>query len=299
VDRRHPLTARVVVNRYWAHFFGRGLVATPGDFGVRGAPPSHPDLLDWLAVEFMESGWDVKYLVRLIVTSNTYRQAHRLTPDLKQVDPQNILLARGPRVRLSGETIRDSGLFVGGLLSERLGGPSVNPRQPADLWKDLAYDATTLTAQSFQPGQGSDLYRRSLYTFWKRTAPHPLLAVFDAPNRETCTVERTRSTSPLQALALLNDISFVEAARGLAERMLREVETSSQARTEYLFRSVLTRSPTPRERQRLIELFEQQLAAYESDPEAAAELVGTKDAQLAAWTTVANALFNLEEFLVH
>jgi len=288
VDRNNPLTARVLVNRYWSHFFGRGLVATPEDFGVRGSPPSHPELLDTLAVEFMESGWDVKCLVRLIVTSEAYREAKSTK-------------------RLSAEEIRDSALAVSGLLCERVGGPSVNPYQPADLWKDLAYDTTTFSAQTFHPSRGADLYRRSVYTFWKRTAPHPLLAAFDAPNRETCSVERPRTNSPMQALALLNDVTFVEASRALAQRMIHEAKPSTPERIDFVFRTVLSRKPTTTERARLTHLYDEQLKAFQSDPKAASELVSVGEspsdkrldtAELAAWTTVVQVLFNLEEFVM-
>jgi hypothetical protein len=310
VDRRHPLTARVAVNRYWAHFFGRGLVATPEDFGVRGAVPSHPELLDWLAVEFMENGWDVKYLVRLMVTSHAYRQASQLTPELKQHDPLNILLSRGPRTRLPAETLRDRALAVSGLLCERVGGPSVNPAQPADLWKALAYNAREFSAQSFRPSRGADLYRRGLYTFWKRASPDPLLVAFDAPNRETCTVSRAGTSSPLQALALLNDTTFVEAARALADGVLDETPSNTADRVARLFRKVLSRPPSEREADRLVQFYAAQFAAYQADPTAARELValGTRVArdepadavaERAAWTTIAQALLNLEEFLTN
>jgi hypothetical protein len=306
VDRRHPLTARVAVNRLWAHFFGRGLVATPEDFGVRGATPSHPELLDWLAVEFMESGWDVKHLVRLIVTSHAYRQSSHLTPSLKELDPQNVLLGRGPRVRLPAEMIRDSALAVSGLLGERIGGPSVNPYQPTDLWKDLAYDTNNYTAQSYHPSRGGDLYRRGLYTFWKRTSPHPMLVAFDAPSRETCTVARARTNSPLQALVLLNDRTFVKASRALAARVLDQRLPDAEAQVDLLFRLVLSRTPTATETQRLTQLYSDQYHAFRADLAAAKELLAVGEAsdnrrdlaEWAAWTTVAQVLLNLEEFVM-
>jgi hypothetical protein len=295
VERRHPLTARVAVNRYWAHFFGRGLVSTPEDFGVRGAPPSHPELLDYLAVEFMESGWDVKHIVRLIVTSDTYRQsAARQTGD----DPENVWLARGPQIRLPAEAIRDRALFVSGLLCEHLGGPSVNPHQPADLWKDLAYDVTSYSAQSFKEGRGSDLVRRSLYTFWKRTAPHPLLASFDAPNRETCTAQRPRTNSPAQALALLNDATMLEAARSLAKQLVAG-RLPDAMRVDELFHIALSRAPSKTERERLLRLLRDQSAAFVADREAVQELAGSDSAELAAWITVVQVVFNLEEFVMN
>jgi hypothetical protein len=300
VDRRHPLTARVFVNRYWSHFFGRGLVATPEDFGVRGAPPSHPLLLDYLAIELMESGWDVKHVVRLIVTSDTYRQSAHNQPS-RQRDLENVWLARGPSVRLPAEMIRDRALAASGLLCEQLGGHSVSPFQPTDLWKDLAYDVTMYSAQSFQVGRGSDLYRRSLYTFWKRTAPHPLLAAFDAPNRETCAVERPRTNSPLQALALLNDATMLEAARALARRALRDEAATDATRIDFVFRTALSRRPEKAERERLLRLLSEQLRHFAADRDAARDLAGIDSptaAKLAAWTTVAQVVFNLEGFVV-
>lgn len=310
VDRRHPLTARVFVNRYWSHFFGRGLVATPEDFGARGAPPSHPELLDYLAVELMESGWNVKHVLQLIVTSNTYRQsAYRTQPPHpgplpkgeREQDEQNVWLSRGPSVRLSAEAIRDRALAASGLLCEQIGGPSVNPYQPADLWKDLAYDVTTHSAQTFQMGRGSDLYRRSLYTFWKRTAPHPLLAAFDAPNRETCTAERPRTNSPLQALAMLNDETMLEAARSLARQAQTSATQADEARVDFIFHTALSRRPEKRERERLLQLFREQLEHFAADREAASVLAADDSQQasaLAAWTTVAQVVFNLDEFVV-
>ena len=304
VDRRHPLTGRVAVNRYWSHFFGRGLVATPEDFGVRGTPPTHAELLDWLATEFMESGWNVKHLVRLIVTSSTYRQSS-LNGESERRDQENLWLSRGPRVRLSAETIRDSALSASGLLCEKLGGPSVNPYQPTDLWKDLAYDASSYSAQSFKPDRGGNLYRRSLYTFWKRTSPHPFLTAFDAPNRETCAVERPRTSSPLQALVMLNDVMFIEASRALAAQGMKASPTK-RGRMEFIFRSLLSRRPTSSEREHLYQLFEGQLKTFQANPQAARELIAVGEsiapsdltvAELAAWTTVANAVFNLEEFV--
>lgn len=296
VDRRHPLTARVFVNRYWLHFFGRGLVATPEDFGVRGSPPSHPELLDYLAVELMESGWDVKHVLRLMVTSDTYRQSSH-GKQSRGSDPENIWLSRGPSVRLSAETIRDRALSASGLLCEQIGGPSVNPHQPTDLWKDLAYDVTTYSAQTFQVGRGSDLYRRSLYTFWKRTAPHPLLAAFDAPNRETCTVERPRTNSPLQALALLNDATMLEAARALARQAVNQGASEAE-RIDFVFRTALNRRPEKTERERILRLLHEQLQHFTDDPQAAEDLSGSDSPALAAWITVVQVVFNLEEFVL-
>ena len=212
VDPANPLTARVAVNRDWQMLFGTGLVKTVDDFGAQGEPPSHPELLDWLATEFIRSGWDVKAMLRLMVTSATYRQSSRVPPEAHRRDPENRLLARGPRLRLPAEMIRDQALALGGLLVERAGGPSVKPYQPPGLWNELA-DA------DYVQDHGPDLYRRGLYTFWKRTVPPPAMVAFDAPGRETCVVRESRTDTPLQALNVLNDVTYVEAARALAERM--------------------------------------------------------------------------------
>ena len=219
VSPSNPLTARVAVNRYWQMYFGAGIVKTVDDFGSQGEWPTHPELLDWLATEFMRTKWDVKALQKTIVTSATYRQASSATPELLQRDPENRLLARGPRVRLSAEMVRDQALFASGLLVEKIGGPPVRPYQPAGLWKELGSD------KDYVPSKGPDLYRRSLYTFWKRTSPPPEMATFDASARETCVVRETRTDTPLQALTLMNDVSFVEASRALAQRVIREERT--------------------------------------------------------------------------
>ena len=213
----NPLTARVAVNRIWQHHFGQGLVKTAENFGIQGEPPSHPELLDWLATELIRTGWDIKAMHRLIVTSATYRQASRVPPALLAHDPENRLLARGPRFRLSAEVVRDNALAIAGLLTIRLGGPSVKPYQPAGLWEELAGGAGE---GPYIQDKGPDLYRRSLYVYRKRTVPHPVLATFDAPSRETCQVKRSRTNTPLQALELLNDVAYVEAARGLAQLMI-------------------------------------------------------------------------------
>ena len=241
----NPLTARVIVNRVWAQLFGRGLVATPEDFGTQGAWPEHPELLDWLACEFRNSGWDLKRLVRLIVSSTTFRQTSHASPELIRRDPSNQLLARGPRIRMDAETLRDNALAVSGLLVVRHGGPSVKPYQPAGLWKEMTYDGQL----GYATDTGANLYRRSLYTYWKRQAPPPNMLLFDAPTRETCTVARPRTNTPLQALVLMNDPTFVEAARHLAAEMMRERDP-----IRFGFRSVLARPPTLTELQILTEL---------------------------------------------
>ena len=215
VRPEHPLTARVVVNRFWQEVFGNGLVRTAGDFGVTGELPSHPELLDWLAVEFRESGWDVKRLFRMMVESSTYRQSAATTPEKREKDPHNRLLSRGPRFRMDGEMIRDAALSCGGHLAGTLGGPSVKPYQPEGVWEAVAMPESN--THFYQPDHGDRLYRRSLYTFWKRSAPPAALDVFNAPTRETCTIRRERTNTPLQALVTLNDPQFVEAARALAQ----------------------------------------------------------------------------------
>ena len=215
VQPGHPLTSRVAVNRFWQMYFGHGIVKTQEDFGVQGEPPVHPELLDWLATEFVRTGWDMKAMQRLIVTSATYRQSSRVTPALLEKDPENRLLARGPRFRLPAEMIRDTALAVSGLLNDEIGGPSVLPYQPTGLWEELAF-GDGFSAQTYEQSHGKDLYRRGMYTFWKRTAPPASLATFDAPDREKCTGRRALTNTPLQALVLLNDPTYVEAARALA-----------------------------------------------------------------------------------
>ena len=291
----NPLTSRVIVNRVWSRFFGRGIVATAEDFGTQGAWPDHPELLDWLACEFRDSGWDFKRLIRLIVTSATYRQTSHGSPDLNQRDPGNRLLARGPRIRLDAETLRDVALAAGGLLVVRQGGPSVKPYQPAGLWKEMTYDGQL----GYDTGSGADLYRRSLYTYWKRQAPPPNMLLFDAPTRETCAVGRPRTNTPLQALALMNDPTFLEAARSLAERMY-----SQATPLRFGFRVVLSREPTSSEHDTLSQLFHSQLNAFRSDLDAARGLIsigesepaaGLNPFRLAALTTVANMILSLDE----
>jgi len=304
VSPEHPLTARVTVNRFWQQLFGIGLVRTSEDFGLRGEWPSHPELLDWLAVEFRESGWDVKRLLRLLVTSATYRQSSRVTPELLERDPENRLLARGPRHRLDAEVVRDSVLFVSGLLNLQMGGRGVRPYQPPGIWEAVGY--TTSNTARYEQDHGAALYRRSLYTFWKRTAPPPFMVLFDAPSREQCVVRRDRTTTPLQALALMNDVQVVEASRHLAARMWREGGSNDPARLRHGFRLVTGREPSAEEAAILEENLGRQRARYQNDPEAARALmrVGESPApedipatDLAAYTLVANLLLNLDEFL--
>ncbi|MFO0879704.1 MAG: DUF1553 domain-containing protein [Gemmataceae bacterium] len=296
VDPTHPLTSRVAVNRLWQMLFGQGLVKTVDDFGAQGEWPSHPNLLDWLAVEFTESGWDTKHLLRLLVTSATYRQSSQVGAEIYKRDPENRLLGRGPRLRLSAEMIRDQALAASGLLAERLGGPSVKPYMPPSLWKDLA-DA------DYVRDQGEALYRRGLYVFWKRTAAPPGLVTFDAGGRETCTVRESRTNTPLQALTLLNDLTYVEAARVLAQRAM-QAETTATGRVTRMFRLVLTRSPRPAELEVLVQAVGRHQRTFASQPQAAARLLQVGDAplpsqsdrnELAAYTAVASVLLNLDE----
>jgi len=302
VDGKHPLTARVAVNRFWQNHFGVGLVKTAENFGSQGDAPSHPELLDWLAVEFVASGWDVKHLQRLMVTSAAYRQASRARPDAEEKDPENRWLARGPRFRMDAETIRDTVLFASGLLVERVGGHGVNPYQPEGIWEAVAYPSST-TAK-FHQAEGEALRRRSLYTFWKRTAPPVSLAVFDAPSREACRVRRERTITPMQSLALLNDIQYVEAARYLAGRMMQAGGNTVDQQIAYGFRLAVSRLPDAAEGEILRNLYRDQLKAYQEKPEAAEKLLKVGDlreetkapaCEWAAWTMVANTILNLSE----
>lgn len=303
VDPTHPLTARVAVNHFWQMYFGTGLVKTAEDFGSQGEPPSHPELLDWLATEFIRTGWDVKAMQRLIVTSATYRQASRLTPELLQKDPENRLLARGPRFRLPAEMIRDNALAVSGLLNREMYGRAVFPYQPKNVWEDIAY-GDVYSAQKYVQSHGKDLYRRSLYTFWKRTAPPPAMILFDAPDREKCIARRPRTNTPLQALALLNDATYVEAARALATRILREAGNGTAARIRYGFRLVTGRTPSAGEIQAVARVVEGALPRFRNRPEAAAQLLAVGEfpadpdlasPELAAWTAAASVLLSMDE----
>lgn len=299
VDGKNPLTARVAVNRLWQSVFGTGLVKTVEDFGVQGETPSHPELLDWLALEFVRSGWDVKAMVRLMVTSAAYRQASTGTAELLARDPENRLLGRGPRIRLPAEAIRDQALYTAGLLAERVGGPSVMPYQPAGLWKE-----TAMQDMNYTQGHGEDLYRRGLYTFWKRTIAPPMMVAFDAAGRETCVVRESRTDTPMQALNLMNDVTFVEAARGLGQRMLKEGGAEPVARLRYGFRLLLSRYPTAGEVAALQDSLAYHRDYFASRPAAATKLLeqgetrpDTKlDAkELAAYASVASLMLNLDE----
>jgi hypothetical protein len=302
----HPLTSRVMVNRLWQMVFGEGIVRTSEDFGTQGEWPSHPELLDWLAVEFEESGWDVKHTLRLMVESSTYRQTSQADPDLVALDPANRLLARGPRQRLPAEAIRDNALYIAGLLVEKVGGPSVKPYQPPGLWEDVSYDPdeSEFTAQMYRQDKGEGLYRRTMYTFWKRSSPPPRLTTFDAPIREVCVVRRERTNTPLQALILMNDPTFVEAARFVAQRVLKEVDGDTDARLSFAFELATSRLPTDAEMDVLRDVLQKRKAAYESDPDKAAELLKVGDSprdesidavEHAAWTNVVSVILNLDE----
>ena len=304
VSPEQPLTARVTVNRFWQMLFGNGLVKSAENFGTQGDLPSHPELLDWLALELVRTGWDVKGFLKMVVTSATYRQDSRAPRTLYERDPENRLLARGPRIRLQAEFLRDLALSASGLLDDRIGGPPVFPYQPAGLWEELMSreDNDAFTAQKYVPSKGRDLYRRTMYTFIKRTSPHPSLSNFDAPDRQVCSVRRPRTNTPLQALALMNDPTYVEAARHLAARMVGSGETA-EARIASGFRRVLGRLPTARETAVLARLHQDQREVFLKDAEAARRLLSVGDspatagdaADMAAWAVVAGAILNLDE----
>jgi hypothetical protein len=335
VHSNHPLTARVTVNRFWQMFFGVGLVKTAEDFGSQGELPSHPELLDWLACELRDGGmgrqgdremgragdeasdlkspisnlksWDVKALLKTIVMSATYRQSSKQNPQSairnpQYNDPDNRLFARGPRYRLSAEMIRDQALFVSGLLVEKLGGPSVKPYQPAGLYKDMAFGGLT----GYDQAKGEGLWRRSLYTFWKRTILVPNMQAFDASAREFCNVRDTRTNTPLQSLNLMNDVTYIEAARLLAERMLKEGGTTAEQRLAWAFRVVSSRPPSDQEVQVLARHLTKQLDAFKREAAAVKKLLSIGDkrnddkldkAELAAYATTASLLLNLDEVI--
>ncbi|MCO8124337.1 DUF1553 domain-containing protein [Stieleria sp. TO1_6] len=295
VAPEHPLTARVAVNRYWQKYFGTGLVKTPEDFGTQSELPSHPELLDWLATEFIASGWDIAHMQKLIVTSRTYRQRSQVTPRQLDVDPSNAYLARTPRLRLDAHAIRDQALFVSGLLAERVGGPSVSPYQPDGLWAEMSM------GMKYKQSDGEDLFRRSLYTIWKRTVAPPTMSVFDAADRESCWVGRKRTNTPLQALTLLNETGFVESARQLAVRMMATDDPIG-----FGFRTVTARPPEPHERKTLQQALDGYRGEFTESPAAASELITVGRSpqfdqgdpiELAACTLLANVLLNLDEVI--
>lgn len=299
VDPKNPLTARVEVNRYWQHYFGTGIVKTAEDFGSQGERPSHPELLDWLATEFVRTGWDIKAMQRLIVLSATYRQSSQSKPELRERDPENRLLARGPRVRLSAEEIRDNALAISGLLSEKIGGPSVYPYQPAGLWADASAESVPYTQSS-----GADLYRRSIYAIWRRSALVPSMAALDAPNRETCVARRNLTNTPLQALVLMNDPTYVEASRSLAQKAILQAGKDPAKRIAFIFRSAVDREPRSQERELVLQESQHALVYFKEHPEAARKLITVGEskpsrqvgvAELAAWTTVTRTVLNMDE----
>ncbi|WP_199756776.1 PSD1 and planctomycete cytochrome C domain-containing protein [Tautonia sociabilis] len=302
VCEENPLTSRVVANRCWEQIFGRGLVSTSEEFGSQGELPTHPELLDWLATELVRSGWDLKAFFRLLVTSSTYRQSSRVTPELLERDPDNRLLARGPRFRLSAEMIRDQALFVSGLLSPRMHGPPVNPPRP-----QTGLNAAFGSAIDKPTSTGQDRYRRALYTEWRRTNPYPSMTTFDAPNREVCTVRRDRTNTPLQALVTLNDPVFVEASQALARRMVREGGDSTEGRARRGVRLCLGREPSEKEVAALVSLFQDARSDFADASDAATRMAtdplgplpeGMDAAELAAWTVVGNVLLNLDEMFL-
>jgi hypothetical protein len=303
VDPSHPLTARVAVNRYWQLYFGTGLVKTAENFGSQGEPPSHPELLDWLATEFVRTGWDVKAMQRLIVTSAAYRRASQVTPALHEKDPENRLLARGPRYRLPAEMVRDNALAVSGLLNDDIGGKSVFPYQPKGLWEEMAF-GDGFSMQTYVQSHGEDLYRRSMYTFWKRTSPPAQLTTFDAPDREKCTIRRTVTNTPLQALVTLNDPTYIEASRALAERVLKHAGKTPRRRAAMAFELATARPATKSEISVLTALAKEQQAHFKKAPKEAAALLANGESpydktlepsELASWTMVASAILNLDE----
>jgi hypothetical protein len=300
----HPLTARVTVNRFWQEVFGTGIVRTSGDFGVTGEPPSHPELLDWLAVEFRESGWDVKRFFKLLVTSSAYRQAAVTTPEKLEKDPQNRLLSRGPRYRMDGEMVRDYALAASGLLVRKVGGPSVKPYQPDGVWEAVAMIGSN--TRDYKRDSGAGLYRRSLYTFWKRAAPPASMEIFNAPSREVCTVRRERTDTPLQALVTLNDPQFVEAARHLAQVALEEGGGRPEAGLDVLAKRLLSRPLRPEEAAVVQGSLNHLLEYYRGHPEDAKKLLAVGESPtdpaldpgtLAGWTMLANQMMNLDEVL--
>jgi mono/diheme cytochrome c family protein len=303
IDPQHPLTSRVMVNRLWQSVFGTGLVRTTEDFGVMGEAPSHPELLDWLAVEFVESGWDVQHMIRLMVTSATYQQSTRVEPRELEIDRANRYLSRGPRIRLDAEVLRDQALSVGGLLRPDLGGPSVKPYQPAGLWKVVAI--TGSNTRVYEKDKGDALYRRSLYTFWKRTAPPPSMATFNAPTREQCTVRRERTNTPLQALVMMNDPQFVEAARHLAQRAMHDSEKDEQ-RVLFILERALRRPASANDQADLLDAVGEFRKLFTEDEKAAQGLIETGDSkpdatlapvELASWTIIANTVMNRDDFI--
>lgn len=292
----HPLTARVAVNRTWQMVFGRGIVETAGDFGNQGSWPTHPELLDWLAVDLVEKKWDIRHLLKTILNSETYRRSASSTPEHLEKDPRNELLARSPRTRLPAEILRDQALAVSGLLNPAVGGPGVHPPQP-DLWREISHFGyvPAFTSQIFIPGQGASVKRRSLYTFWKRTSPPPVMMLFDAPTRETCSVVRNATNTPLQALVVMNEPQFVVAGVALGNRMIQEGGSSPNSRITYGFRLITGRKPEPQELAVLEKSLARHLDRYKQDEANAKSLAGTPEQ--AAYAMLGSTLINLDEFI--
>ena len=302
VSAEHPLTARVTVNRWWAMLFGTGLVKTLNDFGAQGERPSHPELLDWLAADFM-TDWDTKRAIKQMVLSATYRQSAKAAPELLTRDGENRLLARGPRQRLDAELIRDNALAIGGILNPTLGGKSIKPAQPEGTW-----EINEMSGYKYEKSKGADLYRRGLYVYWRRSTVYPSFVTLDAPTREFCVAQRAKTSTPLQSLVLMNDPVFVEAARAFAQRVIKEGGATDAARLSFAWRLALSRPPSKQERAILDRTLQQQLATYRNDKEAAKKLVGVgdlpkpegiDDSELAAWTAVGNVLLNLNETITN
>ena len=302
MDRKNPLTARVTVNRFWEHLFGVGIVRTSEEFGSQGELPVHPELLDWLAADFMDNHWDVKRMLKLMVTSRAYRQSSKVTPDLQERDPDNRLLARGPRFRPTGELLRDEALFVSGLLSPKMYGKPVRPVRPA-LGLNTAFGG----GNDWTTSEGEDKHRRSVYTEVKRNSPYPSFSTFDAPNRETCTIRRGRTNTPLQAFVTLNDPVFIEAAQALARRILTEGGKSTPERLTWAFRQCLSRPPNDFELRRLASLVDETRSTYAADAAHALKMAtdpigpvpqGLDVAEAATWSSVSNVIMNLDEFVM-
>jgi hypothetical protein len=298
VSKDNPLTARVTVNRLWQQFFGHGLVRSADDFGAMGTKPTHPKLLDWLALEFIESGWDVQHIIRLIVQSKTYQQSSQFKERHHQLDPENHFLARGPRFRLRAEALRDQALAVSGLLVQKIGGKSVKPYQPEGLWR-------ALFNTSFVQDKGENLYRRSVYTFWKRTVAPPSMAIFNAPSRETCIVKRENTNTPMQALTLMNDDQFVEAARVLAQKVMKDQKTENQITRSMAFR-VLGYPMTEREQAKLSHAYRDYLEYYKEHEDEAKAFISVGEypvdktlnpVELSAWTMLASTLMNRDDVI--
>ncbi len=305
VSPKHPLTSRVTINRFWQHIFGAGIVQTSEDFGTQGTPPTHPELLDWLATEFVASEWDMQTMLKLMLTSATYRQSSRVTPEKLELDADNMLLSRGPRYRFDAEIVRDNALALSGLLFKRIGGPSVKPPQPGGLWKAVGF--TGSNTDTFRKDSGSEkVHRRSLYTFWKRTAPPPQMNILDAPSREACTIRRERTNTPMQALMLMNDPQFFEAARVFAERTIKFGGNTPEERIAYMFELATAREPKPTEAALILDTMQVHAEELKANPEAAKELIAVGESkpdekldavEVATWTMIANLILNLDEVL--